>query len=58
MEHTFDACFDLKLMREMDYLHSKLREMRRGKIYLDDMRDGVSKAKDMNEIRTCFVGEK
>ena len=58
VEDIFDACFDLKLMREMDYLYRKLKEMRLGKIYLDDMRDGVSKAKDMDEVRTCFVGEK
>lgn len=58
VEDIFDACFDLPLIREMDYLHRKLRDVRRANTYLDDMKQCLSQAKDMDEVRICLVGEK
>lgn len=58
VEQIFDACFDLELIREMDYFHRKWKEVCRGKKYLDDMRDAVSNANNMDKVRTAFVGEK
>ena len=58
VEDIFDACFDLPLIREMDYLHRKLKEVRRANNYLDDVRQSVLQAKDMDEVRLSFVGEK